>query len=152
MYFPHGPNILHARFNHRFSTNQTPLAETRHHHHNRGKTKNKNIFLVVPFTRGLSKGFKQMCNSLGIQIYFKGSNTISTLSMAQKDKDTIYMVGVRYQFECTQADCEEEYIGETGRTFGDRLKEHTRAPFPIYQHSQTIGHPFDVDGLLFNCR
>ena len=27
-------------------------------------------------------------------------------------------------------DCEEEYIGESERSFGHRLKEHLRAPSP----------------------
>ena len=43
--------------------------------------------------------------------------------MAPKDKDTTTQKsGVIYQFECTQADCEEEYIMESGKTFGHRLK------------------------------
>ena len=29
------------------------------------------------------------CNSLGIQVHFKGSNTICTLLIAPKDKDNI---------------------------------------------------------------
>ena len=34
----------------------------------------------------------------------------------------------------------EEYIGESSRTFGDRIKEHLRAPSPIHDHSQSTGH------------
>ena len=39
-----------------------------------------------------------------------------------------------------QIGCEEEYIGELGRTFGDGLKEHHSAPIPIYEHGQSSGH------------
>ena len=37
--------------------------------------------------------------------------------------------------------CPEEYIGESGRTFGDRFKEHLRTPSPIYHHCNSTGHP-----------
>ena len=42
------------------------------------------------------------------------------------------------------ADCEEN-IEKSGRTLGNRLKEHFRCPSPIYQHSQATEHPIRVD-------
>ena len=30
---------------------------------------------------------------------------------------------------------------ELGRTFGERPKEHLRAPSPIHHHSHSTGHP-----------
>ena len=51
---------------------------------------------------------------------------------------------VIYQFKCPHMECSEEYIGESGRTFEDRLKEHLRAPSLIHQHSQTTGHPVNL--------
>ena len=42
-------------------------------------------------------------------------------------------------------DCPEQYIGESGRTFGDRFRVHLRAPSPIHQHSQSTGHPVDLE-------
>ena len=41
--------------------------------------------------------------------------------------------------------CPEEYIGETGRAFGDRFKEQLRAPCPIHQHTSSAGHPINSD-------
>ena len=100
----------------------------------------------MTYTRGLSKSFKKVCNSLGIKVHFKISHTIHTLLMAAKEKYTISQKsGVIYQYKCTQAGCEEEYTRETGRTFGDRLKKHLRGQSPIYQHNQAMGHPTDVD-------
>ena len=59
-------------------------------------------------------------------------NTTHNLLVAPKDKDsTTQKSGVIYWLKCTQASCDEKYSGESGRTFGDRLKEHFRAPFPI---------------------
>ena len=37
--------------------------------------------------------------------------------------------------------CDEEYIVETSRTFGERYKEHLKAPSAIHHHSSQTGHP-----------
>ena len=49
--------------------------------------------------------------------------------------------GVIYKYKCSQINCPEEYIGETGTTYGDRLKECLRAPSLIHQHTSSTGHP-----------
>ena len=40
-----------------------------------------------------------------------------------------------------------EYIGETGRKFGERYKEHFRAPSPIFHHFKTTGHNITLDNF-----
>ena len=42
----------------------------------------------------------------------------------------------------------QEYTGESGRTFGDRLKDDIRAPFPIHQHCQTMGPPVNLECFI----
>ena len=42
-------------------------------------------------------------------------------------------------------DCPGQYIEESGRTFGDRFREHLRAPLPIHLHRQTTGHQVDLE-------
>ena len=37
--------------------------------------------------------------------------------------------------------CDDEYIGETSRTFGERFKKHLKDPSPIHHHSNNTGHP-----------
>ena len=49
--------------------------------------------------------------------------------------------GVIYRFKCPHINCPEEHIGESGRTFGDRLKAHLRVPPFIHHHSHSTGHP-----------
>ena len=34
----------------------------------------------------------------------------------------------------------EQYIGESGRTLGERYKVHLKAPSPMHLHTSTIGH------------
>ena len=45
--------------------------------------------MVVPYTKALSESFKNICNKHGIQVYFKGDNTIKNLWAGPKDKDTV---------------------------------------------------------------
>ena len=62
--------------------------------------------------------------------------------MAPKDRDNkLLESGAIYRYKCPHINCLDEYIGESGRTFRDRLKEHLRAPSPIHHHSHSTGHP-----------
>ena len=40
-----------------------------------------------------------------------------------------------------------EYIGESSRTFGERFKEHQKAPTPIFDHFNTTGHSISVENF-----
>ena len=61
-----------------------------------------------------------------------------------KDKDhKSKQTGVIYQYQCPHTQCSSSYIGESGRSLGDRVKEHLKAPSPIHLHSATTGHPLD---------
>ena len=85
--------------------------------------------MVVPYFKGVSESLKKICGKHGVQVYFKGGNTIKSLLMAPKDQDPILRKsGVIYSFKCGRVDCEEEYIGESSRSFGERFREHQKAP------------------------
>ena len=76
---------------------------------------NKNISIVVPYLQGLGKRFPGTCNNNGIQVHFKGTNTIKTLFMAPKYRDIkLQKSGVIYKFKCPHINCPKEYIGESG--------------------------------------
>ena len=42
-------------------------------------------------------------------------------------------------------DCDEEDIGNSGRAFAERYKEHMKAPSPIHDHHNTAGHGISID-------
>ena len=44
-------------------------------------------------------------------------------------------------------ECDEEYIGESARNFGERFKEHLKAPSPIYDHSNISGHTVTIENF-----
>ena len=76
---------------------------------------------------------KIWCRSL-----LQGGRTIRDILVHPKDKDTILKKsGVIYKYSCGRVDCGEEYIGESGRTFGERYREHMRSPSPIMDHHNT---------------
>ena len=50
-------------------------------------------------------------------------------------------------FRCGRVDCEEEYIGESGRTFAERFREHMKAPSPIHEHHNITGHEVSLDNF-----
>ena len=103
---------------------------------------NKNISIVIPCIQGLGEKFKRTCNKQGIQLHLKGTNTVKQLLMAPKDKDPkLATSGVIYRYKCPNINCTEQYIGESGRTLGDRYKEHLKAPTPIHLHTSSTGHP-----------
>ena len=55
--------------------------------------------------------------------------------------------GAIYSYQCGDLGCDEEYIGETSMTFGERHKEHLKAPSAIHHHSsQTYHNNFQIIG------
>ena len=112
------------------------------------KTINKNIYMVVPYQQGLSERFKNTCQKYSVQVHFKGGQTIKDLLMPPKDKDPITnKSGVIYRFKCSEDGCEEEYIGESARTFAERFKEHQKSPSPIHDHCNISGHKADINNF-----
>ena len=83
----------------------------------------------------------------------KGGHTIKNLPMNPKDKDPILKrSGVIYRFKCNRVKCDEEYIGESARTFGERYKEHQKSPSPIHDHITISGHTVSVEDFSILAR
>ena len=125
-------NKLQCKFNQKHNINNGQGFIV-HQPNNNNSSNNKNISIVVPYKQGLGERSKRTCSNKGIQVHFKGTNTTKTLLLAPEDKDNkLQKSGVIYKFKYPHRNCPKEYIGESSRTLGDRLKEHLRAPSPIY--------------------
>ena len=75
----------------------------------------------------------------------QSGKTLKDELVAPKDKDHMTnKSGIIYRFKCDRLECDEEYIGETARTFGERFKEHLKAPSPIHDHNNTTGHTTNI--------
>ena len=80
--------------------------------------------IVIPYMHGLCKSIKKICERYGIQTYFKGNTTIKNLLVSPKDKyPMVNKSWAIYWFQCGDLICDDEYIGITFRTFGERYKE-----------------------------
>ena len=44
---------------------------------------------MIPYYQEISESMKKACSEYGVQVYFKGGNTIKNLLMAPKDQDAI---------------------------------------------------------------
>ena len=113
--------------------------------------KNRTIYrshITVPYNEGLSESMKNIGKNYGIQDHFKSGKPLKDELMAPKDKDHMTnKSGIIYRFKCNRLDCDEEYIGERPRTFGERYKEHLKAPSPIHDHSNTTGHTNNINNF-----
>ena len=49
--------------------------------------------------------------------------------------------GAIYWFQCGDLTCDDQYIREISRTFGERFKVHLKEPSPIHHHSINAGNP-----------
>ena len=115
---------------------------------NSSENKKNKPYIVVPYMKGLSESCKNICSKHGIEMYFKGGNTIKELLMHPKDRDNILQKrGVIYRNTCGRVDCEDEYIGQSGRTFAERFREDIRAPSPIHDHFNITGHEVSLDNF-----
>ena len=106
---------------------------------NEGKTKGH---IVIPYTQGLCESIKKICSRYGIQTHFKGGSTITNLLVSPKDKDPVVNQSAAiYWYQCGDLSCDDDCVGETSRTFGERYKEHLKDPSHIHHHSTLTGHP-----------
>ena len=104
--------------------------------------------MVVPYAKGLSKSMKNVCRKHRVQVHFKGGNSIKSFLMAPIDKDPITKkCDVIYRYKCDRVECDEEYIGESSRTFEEGFKEHLKAPSPIYDYFNITGHSTTIDNF-----
>ena len=125
----------------------TPKQNRNINRTNRSNNTNR-TYITVPYNKGLSESFKNIGRKYGIQVHFKSGKTLKDELVAPKDKGHITKKsGIIYRFKCDRLECDEEYIGETSRTFGERYREHLKAPSPIHDHSNISGHTTSLENF-----
>ena len=126
----------------RTSTNLGTINNT-----NKTGIKNK-PYIVFPYIQGMGESCKNICRKHGVKMFFKGGNTTKDLLVYPKDRDTILQKsGKIYRTRCGRVDCDEEYIGESGRTFAERFRENMKAPSPIHNHHNITHHELSLDNF-----
>ena len=104
--------------------------------------------IVIQYTQGLGESIKKICGKYGIQAHFKGNRTLKQLLVKPKDQDPMdKKSGAIYMYQCGELACNEEYIGQTSRTLGERYREHLKEPSPIHAHSTQTVHNTTPDNF-----
>ena len=81
-------------------------------------------------------------------MHFRGGNTPRSPLIIPKNRDNITQKStVLYIYKCSSLDCNKEYIGESSRNLGGRLKEHLIEPSPIYDYANYSGHNTKLDNF-----
>ena len=52
-----------------------------------------------------------------------------------------------YWFRCDRTDCEDEYIGESSRAFGESYKDHLKAASPMFGHQINTCHTTSLENF-----
>ena len=104
--------------------------------------------IVIPYTQGIGESSKKTCKKYGIQNHFKGNRTIRNMLVKPQDRDPLYRKsGAICWYQCGKLTCNEEYIGGTSRTFGEKIKEHLKEGSLIYAHSSQSGYSPNPDNF-----
>ena len=89
-----------------------------------------------------------ICGRYDIQSHLKGNSAIKNLLVSHKVKDPMVNKSrAIYWFQCSDLTCNDEYIGETSMTFGERFKEYLKEPSLIHHHSNNTGHPISQNNF-----
>ena len=77
------------QWEHKFTNpNQSNTTTTTTNNNNYSSANNKkNITIVVPYMPNTGEKFRKLCKKKGIQVHFKGNNTLRTALGNPKDKD-----------------------------------------------------------------
>ena len=65
----------------------------------------------MPYSQGIGESVKNICKKHGVDVHFKGGQTLKNILVSPKDKDNITSKSsVIYSYTCGEIDCDEEYI------------------------------------------
>ena len=100
---------------------------------------------VLPYVQGVSASLRRCLEQQGIRTVFKSDTTLR--SHLVRPEDTVNPAkqdGVVYRIPC---ECGKVYIGETGRSMQERIKEHDRdirlartQTSAVAEHAHETGH------------
>ena len=80
-------------------------------------------FVTLPYIQGVTEPVQRILKKHNISTAVKPHTSLKKILVHPKDKlDSDEKAGVVYEIPC--ANCKKTYIGETGRKFGTRKKEH----------------------------
>ena len=108
----------------------------------------QNPYIVVPYYKGLSESLKRTCKMYGnASLLQRRQYHQKPPDGSQGQRSYAEEEWIIYRYKCDRVECDEEYIGESSRTFGERFKEHQKTPSPIFNHYNTTGHKISLENF-----
>ena len=110
----------------------------------------------IPYIPGLSERVARVFRRAGGAVSYKPPPTLRSFLVRKKPPGLGEPRGLVYRVPCGQ--CEWSYVGETGRTLGERLAEHKRAvrqwstSSEIAKHVMEEGHSVDWEAASIVAR
>ena len=93
------PDWALNQWQHKFTHPNQPT--TINNNNNPPANNKKNITIVVPYMPNTGEKFRKLCKKTGIQVHFKGTNTLRTALGNPKDKDPQNnQTGIIYHYQC----------------------------------------------------
>ncbi|XP_072041401.1 uncharacterized protein [Amphiura filiformis] len=91
--------------------------------------------VVIPYVEGLAEKANRIFRKHGIATAMKPNTSLRKLLVHPKDKiDPINSTDCVYEIPCTN--CNQTYVGETGRKFATRLNEHKKETTRVEKSKQ----------------
>ena len=104
--------------------------------------------IVISYYQGISESMKKACSEYGVQVFFKGGNTIKKLLMAPKDQDAIpKKVESFTDTNVTGWRVMRNTLVNPLELLERGSKNISRHPPPIYDHYNTTGHNVTIENF-----
>lgn len=88
------------------------------------KNPRKLAYVTIPYIGNISNELNKLFRNTNIKLAFRTNNTLKLKLESEKTKTSTYSNAGVYKISCEE--CDKFYIGQTGRNFAIRFKEHTR--------------------------
>ena len=112
------------------------------------KKEEKKKTVVIPYIKGISEAARRIFKKYNIETAMKPHCTIKNVLVHPKDKiEQMRTSSVVYSVPCK--DCNEVYIGQTGRPLGNRIGEHKKEVEDIQNTIRTRQDRKDLENNIF---
>ena len=109
-------------------------------------------YISAPYIPQTSERINRILKDHDIKLSNKASNTLfNKLSNVKQKRTKLEKTGAIYKINCK--DCNDVYIGETGKQLKERVKQHEAAvrnnniAYQVVQHCNDNNHTMDFDNV-----
>jgi hypothetical protein len=91
------------------------------------------MYAIVPYIRAVTEPIKRILSNCNVKVALKPYLTLGHIFAKPKDPVKTYQK-THAVYSIPSGDCEKEYLGQSKRQFGTRLKEHHKGKSALAGH------------------